>query len=141
MFTAHPTFLLNKAQTQAVANAASTGAPAVCTVDHARDTITLDSEHEAALAALARGQAARDRINAELLGTARARWPQQWRSFQPMPVRFATWVGYDMDGRTDIGWNTCIRYRLMEKAQRLASYATSLGEAAPDIATLSLIHI
>jgi phosphoenolpyruvate carboxylase len=40
-----------------------------------------------------------------------------------------------MDGRTDIGWNTCIRYRLMEKAQRLASYAAMLAEAAPDIAT------
>ena len=135
VFTAHPTFLLNKAQTQAVADGASADAPAICTVAPARDTITLDTEHDAALAAMARGQAARDRVTATLLETARARWPGEWRGFKPMPMRFATWVGYDMDGRTDIGWNTCIRYRLMEKAQRLASYAASLGEAAPDIAT------
>ena len=135
VFTAHPTFLLNKAQTQAVADGASADAPAICTVPPARDTITLDTEHEAALAAMARGQAARDRVTATLLETARARWPREWRNFKPMPMRFATWVGYDMDGRTDIGWNTCVRYRLMEKAQRLAAYAASLGEAAPDIAT------
>jgi hypothetical protein len=49
-------------------------------------------------------------------------------------VRFASWVGYDMDGRTDIGWQTCIRYRLEEKAERLASYAALLEEIAPDIA-------
>jgi phosphoenolpyruvate carboxylase len=52
----------------------------------------------------------------------------------PTPVRFASWVGYDMDGRTDIGWQTCIRYRLEEKAERLASYAALLEEIAPDIA-------
>ena len=38
-----------------------------------------------------------------------------------MPFRFATWVGYDMDGRTDIGWATSMHYRLREKAMRLAS--------------------
>jgi phosphoenolpyruvate carboxylase len=52
----------------------------------------------------------------------------------PTPLRFASWVGYDMDGRTDIGWQTCIRYRLEEKAERLASYAALLEQIAPDIA-------
>ena len=51
-----------------------------------------------------------------------------------MPVRFASWVGYDMDGRTDIGWSTSIRYRLLEKARRLTTYAASLRELEPAIA-------
>lgn len=137
VFTAHPTFLLTKTQTAAVAAAASSGEiteQTVCTAPHARDTITLDTEHEAAMAAMSRAQDARDRISGLLFDIAAARWPKRWRSFQPMPVRLATWVGYDMDGRTDIGWATSLRYRLIEKALRLARYAESLLEAAPAIA-------
>lgn len=137
VFTAHPTFLLPQSEARAVASAASSGdlsAEAVCIAPHGRDTITLDYEHEAAMAAMERAQEARDRVNALLFEAAQARWPKRWRSLQPMPVRLATWVGYDMDGRTDIGWMTSIRYRLMEKARRLALYAARLDGASPDIA-------
>lgn len=137
VFTAHPTFLLTRAQTAAVAASASSGdisEQTTCTAPHARDAITLDTEHEAAMAALARAQDARDRITGLLFDVAAARWPKRWRSFQPMPVRLASWVGYDMDGRTDIGWATSLRYRLIEKALRLSRYAESLKGAAPAIA-------
>lgn len=135
VFTAHPTFLLSRAETEAVTAAATSGdcsAATVCVAPHDRDTITLDSEHAAAMTAIARGQAARDRINLVLLRTARQRWPDRWQELQPQPLRFASWVGYDMDGRTDIGWHTCIRYRLEEKAQRLGLYAVQLAQAAPE---------
>ncbi|MDE2405040.1 MAG: phosphoenolpyruvate carboxylase [Sphingomonadales bacterium] len=135
VFTAHPTFLLSHAQGQAVAAAASAGdtsAATVCVAGHERDSITLDYEHAEAMAAMARGQAARDRITALLLAQARQRWPAQWRALKPLPVRFASWVGYDMDGRTDIGWQTCLRYRLAEKAERLALYAGQLEADAPE---------
>ncbi|WP_313434804.1 phosphoenolpyruvate carboxylase [Novosphingobium sp.] len=137
VFTAHPTFLLSSAQTEAVAAAASSGdhsVASVCVASPERDHITLDYEHDKAMEAIARGQKARDRINARLFDIAAARWPKRWRGLNPMPVRFASWVGYDMDGRTDIGWSTSIRYRLQEKAIRLASYADSLAHAAPEIA-------
>ena len=134
VFTAHPTFLLARDQTEAVAKAATQGNFDDAAFAHAspeRDTITLDTEHAVAMAAIARGQTARDTITATLLATARARWPGQWRQLQPVPLRFASWVGYDMDGRTDIGWHSCIRYRLEEKAERLASYAQMLVDGAP----------
>jgi phosphoenolpyruvate carboxylase len=137
VFTAHPTFLLTSAQSEALAHSASTGdfsEASVCVASPARDTITLDYEHEKAMAAIARGQQARDRISARLLDIAAARWPRRWKSLQPMPVRFAHWVGYDMDGRTDISWTTSIRYRLQEKAMRLAGYAESLRGLQPEIA-------
>ena len=137
VFTAHPTFLLSRAQAAAVAAATASGdisTATACTAPHARDAITLDSEHADAMAALARAQTARDAINARLLSAARARWPLHWRTLAPLPLRFAHWVGYDMDGRTDISWTTSLRYRLAEKAARLAAYAAQLEQAAPDVA-------
>ncbi|PKB14714.1 phosphoenolpyruvate carboxylase type 1 [Novosphingobium kunmingense] len=136
VFTAHPTFLMTQRQAEAVAGAASSGqigAHAACVAPHDRDTITLDSEHAAAMAALARAQDARDTITATLLAGARDAWPEQWRSLAPVPLRFASWVGYDMDGRTDISWATSLRYRLSEKAERLVRYAAQLRDLAPAV--------
>lgn len=137
VFTAHPTFLLTARQSAAVAVAATSGnigAATACVAPHQRDAITLDSEHRAAMDALSRAQVARDAMVRTLLAHARQHWPDQWRSLAPMPLRFASWVGYDMDGRTDISWATSLRYRLQEKAERLGSYAASLHKAAPDLA-------
>ena len=137
VFTAHPTFLLTARQSEAVAEAASSGeigAATACVAPHQRDAITLDSEHRAAMDALSRAQSARDAMVRTLLASARQSWPDQWRTLAPVPLRFATWVGYDMDGRTDISWATSLRYRLEEKAERLTSYAAALAEVAPDLA-------
>lgn len=136
VFTAHPTFLLTPAQTKAVATSASSGdvdSDSACVAPHERTQITLDSEHDAAMEAISRAQAARDRAVRTIYQSARDNWANDWKGLRPTPVRFATWVGYDMDGRTDIGWNTSIRYRLAEKSERLASYAASLAGIAPDL--------
>jgi phosphoenolpyruvate carboxylase len=143
VFTAHPTFLLTDAQSTALAAAASSREAideTVCAATGARDGVALDDEHRAAMAAIARAQAARDVIVARLFAEARRRWPERWQTFKPMPFRFASWVGYDMDGRTDIGWHTSIAFRLAEKAERLAGYAASLAatdQAHPSIRTLT----
>jgi phosphoenolpyruvate carboxylase len=134
VFTAHPTFLLAPAQAQAVAEAASAPGEvnaAACAVPPARTAVTLAHEHAEVMAAMARAQDARDVIVARLLEEARTRWPKHWRSLRPLPFRFASWVGYDMDGRTDIGWHTSIAFRLQEKAERLARYTASLEGIDP----------
>lgn len=139
VFTAHPTFMLTPAQADAVALAATTGDDAVCAVPSDGPAITLGFEHDEVADAIRTAAAARDRITAVLLGHARARWPKRWLEFRPMPYRFATWVGYDMDGRTDIGWTTSLSYRMREKAWRLESYADQLAGIDPKhgfIATL-----
>lgn len=146
VFTAHPTFLLTPAQGEAVARAASSGdvSPAtVCMVNYERPAITLDHEHAAVMSALDRGQDARDTLNGLLFEEVARRWPDRLAEFRPMPFRFASWVGYDMDGRTDIGWSTSIRYRLQEKAMRLAGYAARLeaiDTAHPVLETLRAAH-
>ena len=146
VFTAHPTFLLSPAQADAVATAALADNPqasTVCTVPHEGPKITLEFEHVEVCNAIRRAASARDRINATLLSHARQRWPGRWLDFRPLPFRFATWVGYDMDGRTDIGWTTSIAFRLREKALRLAGYIASLraiDDAHPLLATLDAAH-
>ena len=134
VFTAHPTFLLAPAQAEAVAAAASSEGAinnAACVVSAERGAVTLDHEHRAAMDAMARAQDARDVIVARLLTEAQSRWPDDWRSLRPLPFRFASWVGYDMDGRTDIGWHTSIGFRLTEKAERLARYTASIAAIDP----------
>ena len=129
VFTAHPTFLLTPAQSAAVANAASSDAPIgmdSCVAPAARPAVTLAFEHEQAMRAMAHGQDARDAIVERLLVHAQAAWPQEWQQLRPLPFRFAHWVGYDMDGRTDITWSASIGFRLAEKAERLARYRDRL---------------
>jgi phosphoenolpyruvate carboxylase len=133
VFTAHPTFLLSPAQSDAVAHAASQGGgdDAICAVHAARSPVTLEYEHSRAMRALAHAQDARDRMVGALLRRAQRSWPARWREVRPLPFRFATWVGYDMDGRTDIGWHTSVAFRLAEKAERLARYAANLETIDP----------
>lgn len=130
VFTAHPTFLLSDAESAAVAQAASrpegpSERPYGAT--SARAAISLDGEHDAAMAAIRRAQAARHQLIVALLDEAAGRFPVAWTALLPCPFRLASWVGYDMDGRTDIGWATSLRYRLLEKAERLAGYAADLA--------------
>ena len=143
VFTAHPTFLLTPDQTRAVADAASSekdiGTEA-CVASSTRPPITLAFEHNEAMAAIARAADARDRLVAVLLSKAQARWPRDWHRFEPLPFRFASWVGYDMDGRTDILWHDSIGFRLAEKAERLQRYCTALDAIDPAHPLLATLH-
>ena len=129
VFTAHPTFLLTPAQSAAVADAASSeediGANA-CVANADRPAVTLEYEHGRAMRAIANAQDARDAIVGEVLEQAADRFPDQWHDFAPLPFRFASWVGYDMDGRTDIKWFDSIGFRFSEKVARLQRYTASL---------------
>lgn len=129
VFTAHPTFLLTPAQSEAVARSASSDddiSENACPAPSQRPEITLAYEHGRAMQAIANAQDARDRIVGQALSTAQENWPDEWTSLVPLPIRFASWVGYDMDGRTDIKWFDSIGFRLSEKAERLDRYVASL---------------
>lgn len=126
VFTAHPTFLLTPAQSDAVAAGALTGTTPPSDENAEVPEITLRYEHERAMEAMAHAQDARDAIVASVLRSAQQQWPDRWHELDPLPFRFATWVGYDMDGRTDITWYNSIAFRLAEKSQRLKRYAAAL---------------
>lgn len=130
VFTAHPTFSLPPATAAALAEAASAGTPVPGELSHRPAAPTLAEEFEQAVAAIARGRDALDGLTGALLDAARGVWPDRWSSLVPRPVLLASWVGYDTDGRTDIGWWDTLRLRLTMKRLQLARLAAQL-EAVP----------
>ncbi|WP_284124496.1 phosphoenolpyruvate carboxylase [Parerythrobacter aestuarii] len=143
VITAHPTFLLTPDQASSLASAiAGDGsvADAACTATEDRPAVTLDYEHKRAMRAIGNAQQARYSIVSRLLAEAAVKWPDRWRDLKPLPFRFATWVGYDMDGRTDIQWYDSIGFRLNEKAQRLRRYVARLEAIDSGHKLLATLH-
>ena len=135
VFTAHPTFALPAALGATLANAAC-GRPAGTFPSHRPPPITLAEEFDQAIAAISHGRDAVDRFNAALLAVARSAWPDRWTELNPRPVILSSWVGYDTDGRTDIGWWDTLRLRLEMKRLQLARLHAQLA-ALPGTATLT----
>ena len=129
VFTAHPTFSLPIAVSAALA-AAACGEPAPRFTSHRPPRPTLADEFDQAVAAITNGRDALDALAAALLRTARAIWPDGWAKLLPRPVILASWVGYDTDGRTDIGWWDTLRLRLVMKRLQLARVRAQVGEGA-----------
>jgi len=127
VFTAHPTFLLSPGAYHTLAQHAANPADET-DLDRLdkRSAPSIDDEHEAALAAINCAADAQERLVELLVSVAQASFPEQWRTLRPKPFDLATWVGYDMDGRTDIAWTTSVRFRLLEKQNQLDRYLLML---------------
>lgn len=126
VFTGHPTFLLNWEARRLLAELSLQGADPIAGAGLPDNAITLSNEHEQAIEALGHASDASHALNLRIIAVARERFPDDWRRLMPMPIGLATWVGYDMDGRTDIGWEQVIRHRLHEKILRLERYLAAL---------------
>ncbi len=120
VFTAHPTFALPEAVGHALAETASGRPPPDSFATHRGAGITLEAEFTRAVAAITHGRDALDRLTEAVLTAARDTWPGRWTEMLPAPVILASWVGYDTDGRTDIGWWDTLRLRLRMKRLQLA---------------------
>jgi phosphoenolpyruvate carboxylase len=120
VFTAHPTFAVPGPVFQALAEAASGRPPDSCFLTHRPERITLAEEFEAARTAIDHGRDALDIFTRSLLTEAKKCWPDRWSVIEPRAVTLASWVGYDTDGRTDIGWWDTLRLRLTQKKLQLA---------------------
>jgi phosphoenolpyruvate carboxylase len=130
VFTAHPTFALPRDVGHALAEAAS-GRPGPTATSHRPPPITLAEEFAQAAAAIANGRDAIDRFNTALIEVARSAWPDRWTELTPRPVILSTWVGYDTDGRTDIGWWDTLRLRLEMKRLQLMRVHGQVKAAEP----------
>lgn len=138
VFTAHPTFANPVALREAMGAFAATGdevafRQSIAELGHAPgDDITLYDEHHEVLDRLAQARRAISKTLIALIGWARDHYPDHWRTLAPEPISLATWVGYDLDGRTDIHWAQTFYIRLTEKARQLAAYAGRLHAIAGD---------
>ena len=126
VFTAHPTFSLPPAIGAALAHAAC-GEPAPSFPSHRPSKPTLTEEFDQAVAAITNGRDAIDTLTAALLHAAAATWRDRWRTLSPRPVILTSWVGYDTDGRTDIGWWDTLRLRLVMKRLQLERAHAQVG--------------
>ncbi|MBR0648933.1 phosphoenolpyruvate carboxylase [Roseomonas terrae] len=137
VFTAHPTFSMPLATGTALAEAAG-GEALPEGLSHRPAPVTLEEEFAQAASAIARGRDALDALSAALFEAARANWGERALQLRPRPVILTSWVGYDTDGRTDIGWHDTIRLRLRMKRLQLARLAGRLEPlgacAAPIVA-------
>ncbi len=127
VFTAHPTFCLPRETALALARAAC-GEPLPEDLPHRPVAPTLEEEFDQANEAILRGRDALDALTRTLLEAARGVWADRWQSLVPRPVLLASWVGYDTDGRTDIGWWDSLRLRLTMKMLQIRRV---LGQLAP----------
>ncbi len=135
VFTAHPTFALSEEKSDLIAQYPRDGSPeklrkwrteAEGAIATRLDAITLQYEHDHVRQAIARAQDAVRELNKDILKCARTKFPDNWTSLTPNPVSLASWVGYDLDGRTDIHWGQSVRIRLEEKAAQLNRYVLAL---------------
>lgn len=131
VFTAHPTFALSPPMRDALGALASGADVEIAPLNHAPEPgITLADEHEDAGAAIVRAQAALRGLSSALFEWLATHVDGPWWTIRPAPLLLSTWVGYDLDGRTDIHWAQTIRFRLEEKAHQLAHYAEALGQVS-----------
>ncbi|HEX8375534.1 MAG TPA: phosphoenolpyruvate carboxylase, partial [Geminicoccaceae bacterium] len=84
--------------------------------------LDLAAEHKQAMRVVRNMRAAIGRVRGVALDVAREIYPERWRELRPGLLGVASWVGYDTDGRSDIGWGTTIAKRLAVQVDQLGSY-------------------
>lgn len=125
VFTAHPTFALANTVYAELAQLAShpskTSNPdKESFATHRRSTApTLEEEFRLATEAILRGRNSLDLLNEHIFTLAAKKWPEQALDLTPSPVILTSWVGYDTDGRIDIGWWDTLRLRLRMKYMQI----------------------
>lgn len=146
VLTAHPTFSLSRDIRNVlgdITTAKTVPAASVKTLKTfpylPKRAPTLIEEHEDTQAALIRIQAALDSANRIVLQVARDLFPEQWTTLTPHLADAYSWVGYDIDGRTDISWGDALRLRLSEKRDMIARYLTDAETLTAKGAKLSAL--
>jgi len=130
VLTAHPTFSLSRDIRETLGEIASSKDGDFDTqIEHLKTlpylpkrAPTLQEEHVDTQAALARMQIAITAINKVILEKAKTLFPEKWTELTPCLVKTYSWVGYDIDGRTDISWGDALRLRLSEKSVQVQRY-------------------
>ena len=135
MLTAHPTFSLSRDVRNCLGKIASSeDKKYTSSVEKLKNfpylpkrAPTLKEEHEDTQVTLERIQAELDSINSSIVSISEKLFPDDWKSITPHLINAYSWVGYDIDGRTDISWGDALRLRLQEKRDQLFRYKISIS--------------
>lgn len=123
VLTAHPTFGLSDALysrmteiaiSDDVADDMSIGLP-----HRPENKLTLQHEHKCAQAAIHNLRNAYEELLHGFYSVAARHFGDAAYDIRPHLTTFASWIGYDLDGRTDIAWTFSFEVRLAEKRAAL----------------------
>ena len=84
--------------------------------------LDLPEEHAQSIQVIRQVRAIVREVYEVAFDVARELYPDDWRKLRPRLLTLATWVGYDTDGRADIGWTITFAKRLMVQLDQLKHY-------------------
>ncbi len=122
VLTAHPTFGLSEALSRRMAEIALSGAAdgqPIGTPHRPDSPLTLDYEHASAQAAIGNLRDAYIELLEAFYTTATGAFGPKALKLDPRLATFASWIGYDLDGRNDIRWTFSFLVRIKEKQASL----------------------
>jgi phosphoenolpyruvate carboxylase len=152
VLTAHPTFsinsrllhLLNRLATELLTPGERNEllAEAASIVHRPDPDLSLDMEHALSLEAVEHIRRALHHTYRLVLNIAEELYPDRWTTLVPRLITVASWVGYDLDGRSDISFADMLAKRLGTQARQLALLSAELAaidtSALPEEASRSL---
>lgn len=122
VLTAHPTFGMSGTLSHKMSEIALSGAPdnQVIGTPHRPDIpVVLEYEHASAQEAISHLRDAHIDLAQRFFATATGVYGDKALKISPQLSTFASWVGYDLDGRNDIRWTFSFLLRLKEKQAAL----------------------
>lgn len=89
--------------------------------------LDLDLEHAQSVEVIGNLRRALREIYGIVFDVVHELYPESWQALTPCLVSLASWVGYDTDGRSDIGWWTTYAKRLRLQLDQLTHVAEMIG--------------
>lgn len=124
VLTAHPTFGLSDALYRRMLDIAvsdpATDDIVIGLPHRPEDALTLQHEHKCAQDAIRNIRNAYEELLHGFYSVASQKFGEAAFKLRPKLTTVASWVGYDLDGRTDIPWTFSFEVRLAEKRAALA---------------------
>ncbi len=90
------------------------------------DPVNLSKEHKLSLEAIGNLHWALRRVYGVALDVAKKNFPDEWSKLSPRLLTVASWVGYDLDGRSDILWYDTFRARMIVELEQLKAYLNQI---------------
>lgn len=123
VLTAHPTFGLSDALYRRMVEIAVSDTADTATIGlphRPEPSLTLQHEHKCAQEAIRNLRDAYEELLHGFYSVANTKFGPAAFKLRPHLTTVASWIGYDLDGRTDISWDFSFQVRLAEKRAALA---------------------
>ena len=101
--------------------------------------LSLAREHALSLDAIGNILAALRQAYDILFRVAAEFYPRRWTELVPRMVTVASWVGYDLDGRSDIRWSDTLLKRLRLAVNSLVTYSDLAPRVFAAAGTLMIV--